>query len=524
MSAAMFTVKRLQLVALLSIVAISSSSWASTSAEGSNSGTSIEARARGSIEAGRPREAIDLLRGNVDTQERGLLLARAYLDDGNDFWAIRTLQGLVQADEDCGSSLWLAFALIRQGSIDEATEILGDAVCSAGSPLEARRFLLETLIATTSGEVEEARRTLRSAISKERVFPEDRKALLALRPSVEERYVSPISGRVELHSGATSNARAGSPVDLAATEGPPSSALAHLAASTRAVLPTERATRPLLEAEVRGLGIGSTEARELSYLHLSARPALQFVFGPTLLAGYRIDALGILGGDQFDDGPIWFHQGHRAEFEAEVIPMVTAFGGAGYRNFRESRRSRFEVDLGLGGAWRPAPSISLLGAVTGRSHSANRDFYDLLGVTAIAHAQWQLPRGLTGRLGLVGSLDDYPRSEGYFATGVARRDLLAKLTAGLWLPHNRSGLRFGLTYEFSNRFSTAPDYKYVDHRLLMRGQWAFSLDPRGPRTDRPAGHVPLAWGLEGEDGTLEESIQDLLRQDETVRAGSSCVE
>ena len=489
--------------------------------DGANDDAGIEIEARRHIEEGRPSEAIDLLRGKTDTEERSLLLARAYLDVGNDFWAIRVLHGLMQESEDCSAHLWLAFANIRQGALDEGCAVLEKAGCEEGSPLEVRRLLLEVLIASTAGEREEGMGPLMEAARAELAFPEDVEAFRALRPAVEEGYVRPISGRMELHSGWTSNAMAGSPIDPAADGGPPASPLAHLSGNTRLILPTQGQVDPVIDAELRGLGIQAEAGRDLSYLQLSARPGA-LVGG--LFAGYRFETLGILGGDRFDDGPIWFYQAHRGELEIEVLPWLTAFGGSGYRVFREARRSRLEVDGGLGAAWRPASGLSVMGAIMGRYHSAGRADYDLFGATAVAQADYRLPRELSARLGLVGSFDDYPSSAGYFGTDLSRRDFLGKITAGLWSARTSRGLRGALTYELSKRFSTAPEYEYLDHRMLARLQWAFAFDPRGPRPTSPSGHVPLAWGLEHEDGGLEESIQDLLRQDEAVRAGSSCVD
>ncbi len=487
-------------------------------------GAGIEMEARGHIEAGSPGQAIELLRGKTDTIERSLLLARAYLDDGNDFWAMRVLHELVETSEDCSPHLWLAFAHVRQGNLDEGRDVLKKASCPEGSPLEVRRLLLETLIASTHGDRAEAAAALREAAKGESAFPEDVEAFRSLRPSVEENYVSPISGRMELHTGWTSNALAGSPMDPAAAGGPPASPLAQFSGNTRLIVPIDGKSRPTLDVELRGLGVGVEAARDLSYLQLSGRPGFLFGSGGGIFAGYRLESLGILGGDQFDDGPIWFYQAHRGELELDVLPWMTVFGGAGYRAFREARRSRLEADLGAGGVWRPTGNVNVLAALMGRYQSAARDDYDLWGATALMQADLRLPRNVTARFGLMGSVDDYPRSAGYFGTELSRRDLLGKLTAGLWSPRTRTGLRGGVSYELSSRHSTAPDYKYMDHRLLARIQWAFSSDPRGPSSARPPDHVPLAWGLDRENGDLEDSIQDLLRQDEAVRAGSSCVD
>jgi hypothetical protein len=53
--------------------------------------------------------------------------------------------------------------------------------------------------------------------------------------------------------------------------------------------------------------------------------------------------------------------------------------------------------------------------------------------------------------------------------------------------------------------------------------YSFSFDLYRPRGLAPENHVPLDFGLEaGGASEVTEKIQDLLRQDESVRRGSSC--
>ncbi|MFC1655072.1 hypothetical protein ACFL2F_04630, partial [Myxococcota bacterium] len=107
-------------------------------------------------------------------------------------------------------------------------------------------------------------------------------------------------------------------------------------------------------------------------------------------------------------------------------------------------------------------------------------------------------------------------------------DVLTKLSAGLWSPM-WMGARLGLNYEFSYRDSTADqidDYDYNEHRLLMKVRWSFDLNPWAPQVVETKGRVALDYGLSEQAGTgmEEERIQDLLRQDEAARRGSSCVD
>jgi hypothetical protein len=135
------------------------------------------------------------------------------------------------------------------------------------------------------------------------------------------------------------------------------------------------------------------------------------------------------------------------------------------------------------------------------------------------------------RLAGTGSWDLYPNSGGeegrlVFGTTDRRRDLLARLTAGLWAPPWH-GLRAGVEGQLTRQDSTADetpgyDFSYDEARLMVVLRWSFAGDPWGPRVVRDADHVPLPWGFEAEAGRDEERILDLLRQDEELRRGSSC--
>jgi hypothetical protein len=87
-----------------------------------------------------------------------------------------------------------------------------------------------------------------------------------------------------------------------------------------------------------------------------------------------------------------------------------------------------------------------------------------------------------------------------------------------------------LHYEFGWRNSTADqgseNYDYLEHRILLRIKWNFDFTPGAPRVFSEPAHVPMDFGMSdsGGSGFQDERIQDLLRQDEAARRGSSCVE
>jgi hypothetical protein len=83
------------------------------------------------------------------------------------------------------------------------------------------------------------------------------------------------------------------------------------------------------------------------------------------------------------------------------------------------------------------------------------------------------------------------------------------------------GVRFGISYDFSDRFSSAPDYAFLDHRVMAKISLYYGLDFLGARKSDEE-HIPLDYGLEvGASGEME-GIQDLLRTDETMRGGPGC--
>ena len=173
-------------------------------------------------------------------------------------------------------------------------------------------------------------------------------------------------------------------------------------------------------------------------------------------------------------------------------------------------------------------------AVSGKYYFAVGDAYDQVGGIALLAGRIDFGPGLYGRIGVTPGVDYYPRSGGdigtlAFGTEKKRFDFTIKQFEEVWSPA-LWGIRIGIRYEFSYRNSTADaeqsNYNYLEHRALVALRWHFDANPWSPREARSDTHVPLDYGLEARDGSGfdEDRIQDLLRQDEATRAGSSCVE
>ena len=489
-----------------------------------------EARARALVARGQGAQAIPLLKAEIErdpaSESLRLLLARAYLDDSNDFWALRTVAAAAELHpENCNLSLWLAWIQIRQGALEQARTLL-DGACSHWQPEQARRALLSAMLAQQAGSQAEAQARLDEARGADLVYPEDRAAISQLQDKLELGYLPPVSGRLDLSLGWAANARAGSPADLATAGKGTSSPVGQTAVWLRFVMPGRFWARPALEAETRALGYSAAPGRDFSYLMLGGRPGVLLGRGNRrVLLAYHYESLLLAGGDPYQKGHFWFYDSHRGELEVEVFSGLTVFGGVGQRNFREIGRSRLEADGGIGGAFELGARLRVLGALSGRYYDAKNDAYDLSGASLLISADVRLPRHWSMRAGFLGSYDLYPHSAGYFDPAVRttnRQDLLVKLSASAFLPPLRDQLKLGFTYEFSSRESTVHLYPYTDHRLLAKLIWTFTADPWLPAAVSPSDHVALDYGLHNRE--LTERVQDLLRQDEAVQRSSSCRE
>ncbi len=491
---------------------------------------SVATQAQALLGNGKPDQAIAVLKPAIEQRPLDkplrLLLARAYLDDGNDFWAMRTLNAAAEVfPEDCTITLWQAWIQIRQGELDQARGLLS-ATCTAWAPDQARRALLSAMLEQQAGATSAAKAKLDQATAEKFAYAEDRAAMARMRSSVDAGFIPPLSGRLDLAAGYTSNALAGSPVDPTTLgDGAHSSVLA-TSAFLRFAPPLRSWIRPALDVEARGLGFSAEQGKDLSFVMLDARPEVILGgSGPRATLAYRYETLLLAGGDRYGKGPLWFFDAHRGEWELEFLRVLTVFGGAGRRTFREYGRGRFEVDGGVGTAFPLGSRVHLVTALAGRYHQARNEAWSLYGGSLLASADARLPRRWSVRAGLLVSADRYPDSEGYFdpkAPTTVRRDLLLKLSASAFAPPVAEGVKLGVTYELSTRDSSAAPYSYDDHRILAKIIWTFAVDPWLPRAATPVGHVPLDYHL-GEAETSER-VQDLLRQDEAAQRSSSCRE
>jgi hypothetical protein len=482
--------------------------------------------------AGRSEEALRRLKRAREQFPRDeavvLALARAYLRDENDFWALNVLRQYAQEEPPaCLSLAMMAFVHIGQANLEQASELLEDDRCSEPEEVRARFVVLRAYLADKQDDHESTRELIAKARKARRMYEEDRALLGSLAERHDPGRVPVVSGKIDLATGWTSNGLAGSPVDTESTDTENGSLLATLDARLRVVVPTGVAVRPTAEAQARLFQLAARDVSDLSYRQLTPRAGL--MFGRRrfrLTTNYAFDAVQIQGGDKYDDGPIWYSQAHRGEYELEAGDRALLFGGAGQRSFREAGRTRVELDQGLGVVFSPVHMLRVMAGASFRWHHAKNDAYDLVGGTILGQLQVPTPPGLTPRVQVTLSGDGYPRSAGYFAgsNGSKRRELLVRAAGGLWLP-SILGLRAGLMYEFSHRASTAAAYEFSDHRILIHGTWTFDSAMLRTRIIGPERRVPMPYGVKAKKRDDDDQrIRDLMREDEAVRRGSSCLQ
>jgi len=281
--------------------------------------------------------------------------------------------------------------------------------------------------------------------------------------------------------------------------------------------------RPSLEAGLKWIGFLDDDVEEMSYMSFSLRPGILVgALPPRVLVAYGGQSLLLpQGKDPYGGPPRWFMETHRAEIEVELPAGVTVFGGSGKSFFREQARSRTEADLGAG-LQQSVGHVRLLGAISSRLHRAKNPGYNLVGGTALGAVTAPLGRGVSVRGSFVVGGDFYTRSRDYFGSAKDRQDLLVKLGLGVFAPPWH-GVTFGLTYEPAFRMSTVDFYDYQDHRVLFRMRFVLEADPTAPRRIVPTDHVSF-WEGAAQGGALAERVQDLLRQEDAARRGSSCVQ
>jgi hypothetical protein len=455
-------------------------------------------------------------------------LALAYLQDGNEFWALKVLREYEDEHPPaCDTRAFQAWIHIQQANFDLADEILDTPGCDTPDYVAARTALLRAHMASQHGDTKAAGKHVEQARQAGRYYEEDKALLDAMTARFDPGRMPVTSWRADLAVGWTSNGLAGSPVDPADVGTDTQSPLVQLDARMRVVIPASRTLRPVLEAQVRTLDLMATTVGALSYRQPSFRPGVLIGDStPRLLLTYGFDAVQIAGGDRYEQGPLWYSEGHRFDYEIEVNDYLFAFGGAGHREYREAGRTRFEGEHGLAVGLPISDEVRVMGGGSARWYRAANQAYDAQGATVLGQVQVRLPAGLEGRVNASVSYDRYPRSRGYFpgSQGDARADLQTRLKPGLWSP-SWSGFRVGLDYEVSHRDSTAINYEYNDHRVLLHGVWVMDGDRFGVDLVSTDGREPLPHGVSasGQLAGDEMRIRDLMQQDEAVKRGSSCL-
>lgn len=469
------------------------------------------------FDAGQFREAAAAARtaaeAGADDLTCALWEASSYLAAGNAAWAERALR---RHPGDGDAAAWRALLYVQDGDVALARQTLAASLDPSSPPALANRLrLLGAWTALLDGDRTTAARELALVDGRAGLFPEDRRAWLELCRRADPGWPAPIAFSTEIQAGFTSNSLAGSPADPG--RGAPPGGLARLNVDARW---TGRGTRlrPMGEVALRGLGLEDASARELSYLE--ARGRLGGLLGARTSAFIAGEMLSL---PEQPEGR--YYTAVRGELEREMGSSAAVLAAVGRRRFRDPARTRWEAELG--GAAR-AGAFTLGGTL--RWHDADNPAYDLRGALLVAASRLALGRGATLQATASAGLTSYHHSgglAGLLAHGTTdlRRDLTGRLTLTAWSPP-RHGARVGLGAELARQDSTADrlpgfDFDYRERRVTLKVRWQGEGLGWTARTTRPTDHVPLPWGLGGEDG-LDGRVLDLLRQDEELRRGSSC--
>jgi hypothetical protein len=510
-----------------------SASWA---AEPDESTSSSEVQAALSDAArlertGAAESAVELLKRAYHLhpgEERLVLaLAQAYAADHNDFWALNVLSDFVATHPPaCQARAFAAWTEVRQANLDQALEMLQAPECLTRPELRARFLLLRAMVADVRGERDRVSALLAEVRSAHAIYAEDETLLAHLAARYQRGRLPLVAGETGIEVGYATNGMANSPVDLETPRQSMASPVGLVDARVRAVLPASDRMRPVVESGVEVERL-SDAASDLSYQHVSWRAGLLLGYErPRLLLSYVGDAAATRAGETETARDPWYSVAHRAHYELEASESWFAFGAVGYRGIREQERSRVEVEQGLAFSTRLTTAVALAAGASARGYEADLDAYDQLGATAFARLDIALPQPFVLREAVSVAGDDFPLSEGFFASalGRERRDLTVRTAAGLWASLGQS-LQTGVEYAYTNRDSTAHDFAFADHRVLLRWTATLDSDRLLTRVISPEGRVPLETGKTAM-GRLQESgptVRELMRQNEAAQRGSSCL-
>lgn len=420
---------------------------------------------------------------------------------------------------ECEARARLAWDLLRRGALDPAEAALRGPRCPRPGPEEGRWLVLRAALLQARTFDAAAGRALDRFDRLPAAYPEDLGLAAHLRRQVAVAAAPPLSLRLDLLGGWTSNALAGLPVDPDAPG--PRSPFARADLAGRLLLPRRGPVQPTVEGLVAGVALADAEAQRYTSGQLLLRPGVLLGRATSVLLAYKLD-LYLMN----QKGAALYYQAHRAEAELQWRRLL-AFAGVGWRQFHDGDRTRAEMDGGVGWTFAPGPRLRLILVGSLRYQLADDVAYDVAGGTALANARVALGRGVVLQLGATLGYDYYVSSgeqRGLELFGLVgkRRDLLSTATATVWSPAWR-GLRLGVGYDYARRDSNADRprrFDYQEHRVALRVRWTGDFFPQAPRATEPPGHVPLDYGIAARGATMdEERIQDLLRQDEADRRG-----
>jgi hypothetical protein len=464
--------------------------------------------------------------------------AQAYLDQGNTVWAAKTLlERVVAAPDDAESRAWATWVLLQDGDTYRAQRLLDAAPRGEGDPASSRLTLLQVALHQLAEQPERAEPLLAELRRVDALYAEDRAMLASLREDLLGDRGEPISARVQLSGGYASNVIGSAPQDAGSMVEGERLAGAPVA-SADAVLRfepwTSPAFRPVGELRAKGSSPFTAETVGFGYVTGGLRAGVEIgpAAGTRARLMYAPELMGLRGdpdpealaaGQEPIEGG-WIMETHRGDVELDLGPNVQLFGGGGRRIFSELPRTRTEADLGaavvlpLGSGW------NLAALATGRKHWARHPGWDAWGVTGLLRLRAPLPGDHMVKLMSMLTWDSWPQYQQWEPTVFSRGDLAARVQAGPWT-RDLDGWRLGVTYNLATRASSVDTYDYTDHRVLLELRWQGAFDPTGPAaTAVDEAHQPMPWGLdEGGDLGLDR-VQDLLRQEDSARRGSSCAE
>ena len=455
------------------------------------------------------------------------MMASAYLQKNNHFWAIKTLTDwLTKHPEDCETRILQGWVYLLQAGMEGARAAL-DPADSTGSCETAEGALLTRLLMVKAflefnEESKEATETILQALEQEKVYPSDSKTLRLISDMILSQELSELNWRTDITGGYTTNALMGAPNDAGLTQVKPESPFFAADLWLQYAPFLGSFIRPSLEFQFKGTRYNSGDVSELSSLTLSGRAGIVLTALPSrLFIGYRPEFLLLGKGDQYTPGPIWYLGAHRGEIEYELSSWLLVFIGAGRRDFNEIARTRTEFDGGVGGAlsFGKLP-LSAIWALNFKDHIADKADLDMIGVGALVSLSLRLPKKI--RVKLTGSFyaDWYPESAEYYEN-IKREETLFRVGLATWSPP-LWGISAGLHYEFSTKNSTIDQYTFEDHRVFLKLRWTGRTNFGHPIIADEDTQPAIEWGLSEDENSSGERLQDLLRQDEPINQSCGC--